>query len=148
MAERDLLATQAKSFSKRAGELRRAHDGNEAGLIQLYETLAMDLQRISAMPRLTSAPVRLPEETRLLAQTTLQEPASMSYATLSTDPFHNETELLKQIALFQSKISTLGNGQSAHKRAMRSIYTMIVAQCRTALEDLQMSSAPATGTEG
>ena len=65
-----------------------------------------------------------------------------------SDPFHNETELLKQIALFQGKISALGEARTPHKRAMRSIYATILDQCRASLDELRANSVSATGTNG
>ncbi len=72
----------------------------------------------------------------------------MPHAPVSPDPFHNETELLKQITLFQGKISALGEARTPHKRAMRSIYATILDQCRASLDELRANSVSATGTNG
>lgn len=56
------------------------------------------------------------------------------------DPFRNETELLKQIALFQRKAQALDNCHTPHQRDMRALYLRIVAQCRS---DLAMLGQPA-----
>lgn len=53
-----------------------------------------------------------------------------------TDPFNNETELLKQIALFQRKAKALDSDGSTHKQDMRDLYLQIVSNCRHDLSQL------------
>ena len=50
------------------------------------------------------------------------------------DPFSNETELLKQIALFQRKARELEPANSKHQKDMRELYLQVVAECRLKLE--------------
>ena len=54
----------------------------------------------------------------------------------AADPFSNETELLKQIALFQRKASELADARSQHQLDMRELYLRIANECRHELEAL------------
>jgi hypothetical protein len=53
-----------------------------------------------------------------------------------SDPFRNETELLKQIALFQRKAAALDDDNSSHRHGMRDLYLGIITQCRNDLSAL------------
>ena len=55
------------------------------------------------------------------------------------DPFHTETELLKQIGLFQRKAAKLDDATS-HGRMMHELYSAIVIECREELNNLDMES--------
>ena len=57
------------------------------------------------------------------------------------DPFSNETELLKQIALFQRKARELEPANSKHQKDMRELYLQVVAECRLKLEGFSPTQA-------
>ena len=61
--------------------------------------------------------------------------------TRGADPFSNETELLKQIALFERKAHKLDHANSQHQRDMRSLYLRIAAECRHELEAITSAQA-------
>ena len=154
MAERHFLVRQAASFASRTSQLRTASEGLDSGFIDLYEMLATGLQDcVSANsegpddPGTANDVGQQPDEAPK-ARRTKQEFCPMPHAPVSPDPFHNETELLKQITLFQGKISALGEARTPHKRAMRSIYATILDQCRASLDELRANSVSATGTNG
>ncbi|MBT6274958.1 MAG: hypothetical protein HOI95_12565 [Chromatiales bacterium] len=66
----------------------------------------------------------------------------MSYPTrMNQDPFRNETELLKQIGLFQRKIARLGPCETEHHQSMSALYTDIIKICRAELDALARESA-------
>lgn len=54
----------------------------------------------------------------------------------TSDPFHNESDLLRQIALFQRKAAALSAPRNRHQLAMRELYLGIIAHCRGELEEL------------
>ena len=57
------------------------------------------------------------------------------------DPFSNETELLKQIALFQRKARELEPANSKHQKDMRELYLQVIAECRLQLEGFSPTQA-------
>ncbi len=56
---------------------------------------------------------------------------------LQQDPFRNETDLIKQIALFQRKAAKLQDCYTPHQRAMLKLYTGIEKHCRAELRAFQ-----------
>jgi hypothetical protein len=139
MGARDFLHDQADSFVARALQLETGTEDVEPRLIKVYHELAGYLYqhlgvnaKVYAMPDLRLAP---PDSATDLEQ------ANMAYTDSKRfDPFDNETELLKQISLFQRKAETLAVDESAHRRAMHSIYLAIIGHCREALQ--QMRTTP------
>ena len=145
---KEFLHQQADSFFRRALELEVSAESIEPRLAGLYRDLAGFLySQIGLSDSVHALPTPLLASLGT-AETSEQTPMSYRHSN-RFDPCNNETELLKQITLFQRKADAVAQDASPYKRAMRSIYMTIIGHCRESLGGLQPNPPQAaTGTNG
>ncbi|MEM7404469.1 MAG: hypothetical protein AAF458_04210 [Pseudomonadota bacterium] len=147
MGNGQFLIQQADSFARRAAELSSATTGYDQALVGLYRKLAVTLYYEAWRHGQPSPMSRSARRSRPTSQSGVCEYMS-NRNDERLDPFNNETELLKQISLFQRKADALESHPSAHKQTMRDLYLTIVEHCRDALDKLRTAPVSMTGTDG
>lgn len=147
MGNGHFLIQQADSFARRAAELSCAASGYDTALVGLYRKLAVTLY-YEAWRHGQPSPMALTARRRRPTKPSGVCDYMSNRNDQRLDPFNNETELLKQISLFQRKADALEGNPSAHKQTMRDLYLTIVDHCRDALEQLRATPVSMTGTDG